>query len=182
MGSNPSYFSACGDECPVEQVSWSDIQEYIQKLNQKTGQRYRLPSEAEWEYAARAGTQSVFWWGDSVSTVQANYDGTYSYYGGPTGTYQKTTLPVNSYEPNPFGLYNVHGNVSEWVQDNWHDSYSGAPTDGSAWETGGDQDRRVLRGGSWLDRPVDLRSARRFGYSPAYSEVNAGFRLARAAP
>ena len=137
------------DNHPVVCVSWNDAQAYIAWLNQSSGQTYRLLSEAEREYAARGGTQTAFWWGDSINTAQANYAGTgTSYNGSPKGEYRQATVPVNSFSPNPFGLYNVHGNVWEWVEDCWSENYSGAPTDGSAWTTG-DCRYRVLRGGSW---------------------------------
>ncbi|MES2944437.1 MAG: SUMF1/EgtB/PvdO family nonheme iron enzyme [Pseudomonadota bacterium] len=179
MGSNASEFKNCGPTCPVENVSWNDAQEFITKLNTKTGQTYRLPSEAEWEYAARAGSQTSFWWGDSINTGQANYDGNYSYNGSPKGEYRQSTVPVNSFKANAYGLYNVHGNVWEWVEDVWHDNYGGAPTDGSAWTSGGDTARRVLRGGCYGDEPGDLRSAYRSGIAPVNSGTCTGFRIAR---
>jgi formylglycine-generating enzyme required for sulfatase activity len=175
MGSNPSKFSNCGDNCPVEQVSWNDIQQYIQKLNAKSGQRYRLPSEAEWEYAARAGSMGKYSWGNGIGRNNANCDGCGSQWDN------KSTAPVGQFRPNAFGLYDMHGNVWEWVQDYFHDNYSGAPSDGSAWESGGEQKRRVLRGGSW-DYPADLRSAVRGGSSPGSRGINFGFRVARTAP
>ncbi len=173
MGSNPSRFTSCGDNCPVEQVSWNDIQQYIQKLNQQTGQNYRLPSEAEWEYAARAGTSSKYWWGDNIGNNNANCDGCGSQWDN------KTTAPVGSFKPNAFGLYDMHGNVWEWAQDWYHDNYSGAPSDGSAWESGGEQRYRVLRGGSWISVPAVLRSAFRSRSSPVNRNIGYGFRLAR---
>ncbi|QEP42369.1 formylglycine-generating enzyme family protein [Ectothiorhodospiraceae bacterium BW-2] len=178
MGSNPSHFSNCGSNCPVENVSWDDIQQYIKKLNQKTSKRYRLPSEAEWEYAARGGTTTPFWTGNCITTKQANYDGNYDYKdcGAKTGTYRKITLPVGSFQPNAFGLYDMSGNVWEWVQDCWNNSYHGAPADGSAWESG-ECGRRVLRGGSWFSRPTYLRSADRGRDSTGYRGYGYGFRL-----
>jgi formylglycine-generating enzyme required for sulfatase activity len=135
-------------------------------------------SEAEREYVTRAGTTTPFWWGASISPQQANYDGTLTYEGGPTGEFRVKTVPVDSFEPNPWGLYQVHGNVLEWTQDCYHDRYSGAPQDGSAW-TGGDCSDRVVRGGSWINNPAMLRSAGRYPVSPVVRIYNLGFRVVR---
>ena len=159
-------------------VSWNDAQAYIQWLNRISGKSYRLLSEAEREYAARGGTQTAFWWGESITTSQANYNGNVSYNGSPKGQYRQATVPVNSFSANPFGLYNVHGNVWEWTQDCWHDNYVGAPTDGSAWTTGCSGNYSVVRGFSWLDFPASLRSANRYGDFPHNRNVSVGFRLA----
>ena len=168
------------DSHPVVCVSWNDAQAYVGWLNQSSGQTYRLLSEAEREYAVRGGTQTAFWWGDSIDTAQANYAGTGpSYNGSPKGAYRQATVPVNSFSPNPFGLYNVHGNVWEWVEDCWHENYSGAPTDGSAWTTACIGNYRVLRGGSWSGDPAILRSASRNRYSPDFRINYFGLRLAR---
>lgn len=178
MGSNPSAFSRCGDHCPVENVSWDDIQQYIRKLNRITGETYRLPSEAEWEYAARAGASTHYWWGDTASHEYANYgkdDCCAGITQGRDGW--KNTAPVGQFTANAFGLHDMHGNVWEWVQDVWHD----APTDGSARERG-DASRRVLRGGSWVDIPQNLRSATRDGDTPDHLNYGLGFRLAKAIP
>ena len=167
------------DSHPVVCVNWNDTQAYIDWLNQSTGKTFRLLSESEREYVTRAGTQSAFWWGDSITTSQANYNGrATSYNGSPKGEYRQATVPVSSFSPNPFGLYNVHGNVWEWVEDCFHDTYSGAPTDGSAWTTGCSGNIRVRRGGSWDSSPSGLRSASRLGVTPVYRYVS-GFRLAR---
>ena len=163
---------------PVIHVDWYDAKAYVKWLSQKTGEDYRLPSEAEWEYASRAGTTTPFWWGLSITPEQANYDGNYTYAGGQKGEYRQKTLPVNSFEPNPWGLHQVHGNVAEWCEDLWHDNYNGAPQDGSDWTTG-DSPYRVLRGGSWLFYPQFLRSAFRNFDFPDYRYYNAGFRVAR---
>ncbi|MFM8331237.1 MAG: SUMF1/EgtB/PvdO family nonheme iron enzyme [Candidatus Methylumidiphilus sp.] len=183
MGSNPSNFKNCGDNCPVENVSWNDVQTFIAKLNAQTADGYRLPSEAEWEYAARAGTTTAFSTGDCISTTQANYDGTSDYNGcgAKTGVYLEKTQPVGSYPANPWGLHDMHGNVREWVQDCWHDSYQGVPTDGSAWDGGADcaDSRRVLRGGSWYGYPRYLRSANRDRIDTGDRDYYVGFRLAR---
>jgi formylglycine-generating enzyme required for sulfatase activity len=165
---------------PVINVSWKDAKEYVRWLSRKTGQDYRLPSEAEWEYAARAGTESPFFTGSCISTDQANYDGNYDYggCGAKTGLYRAKTLPVGSLASNPWGLYDVLGNVWEWTEDCWNDSYQGAPSDGSAW-TEGDCSRRVLRGGSWNFRPALVRSANRFRDVTGGRDYDAGFRPAR---
>ena len=172
MGSNPSYFKGCGD-CPVESVSWDDAQAFIRKLNEMEGEnRYRLPSEAEWEYAARAGTTTRYSWGDEIGRNRANCHGCGSRWGG------EKTAPVGSFPANGWGLHDMHGNVWEWVQDCWNGSYEGAPVDGSAWESG-DCGRRVLRGGSWLDVPGLLRAAYRLRSSTGSRNIILGFRIAR---
>lgn len=169
MGNNPSYFK--GDDLPVETISWNDVQEFIKKLNEKEGMnKYRLPSEAEWEYAARAGTTTRYSFGDDESKL-----GEYAWYYANSGS---KTHEVGQKKPNPWGLYDVHGNVWEWVQDSWHGSYTGAPTDGSAWE--GDGSIRVIRGGSWDYGAGRCRSADRNRYAPDGRLNNLGFRLLRA--
>jgi formylglycine-generating enzyme required for sulfatase activity len=167
-------------ERPVIQVSWEDAVAYAKWLTEQTGKAYRLPTEAEWEYAARAGTETPFWTGRCIHTDQANYAGTddYAGCGARTGVYRQQSVPVGSLPANPWGLHEVLGNVWEWVQDCWHDRYQGAPTDGSAWESGG-CDRRVLRGGSWNDEPRVVRAAVRYGDQPGFRNINNGFRLAR---
>ena len=142
---------------PAINVSWCDAVEYANWLSEQTGNRYRLPTEAEWEYAARAGTETTHWWGNEIKPAMANFDGPDNGWGG------RTTSPVASFQPNPFGLYDTAGNVSEWVEDCWHDNYNDAPSDGPAWmqENGGDCGRRVVRGGSWHAIPVGLRSSNR---------------------
>jgi formylglycine-generating enzyme required for sulfatase activity len=127
---------------------------------------------------ARAGTTTPFWWGASISTHQANYDGNYTYGSGSKGDYRSQTLPVDLFEPNPWGLYQVHGNVWEWTQDCWHDSYAGAPSDGSAW-TIGDCSRRVLRGGAGSNVPRYVRAAIRNRDAPGGRLIDIGFRLGR---
>jgi formylglycine-generating enzyme required for sulfatase activity len=169
-----------GDDHPVVCVSWNDAQAYVQWLSEKSGRGYRLLTEAEREYAARGGTTTAFWWGDSIGVGQANYDGNYAYNGSAKGAWRQATVAVNSFSANPIGLYNVHGNVWEWVEDCFHDNYSGAPTDGSAWTTGCSGDtRRVLRGGSWFNVPGYLRSADRDRYTPVIRISFVGFRIAR---
>ena len=163
---------------PVINVSWEDAQRFVAWLRQGTGHEYRLLSEAEWEYVARAGTTTPFHTGSTIATSQANYDGNYTYGNGRTGEYRKKTVLVGSFNANTFGLYDVHGNVWEWVEDCWNDSYRGAPSDGSAWERG-DCRRRVLRGGSWSSRPWNLRFAYRSRYDPGVRFYKFGFRVAR---
>src|SRR5205823_8267237 len=137
--------------------------------------------EAEWEYACRAGTTTAFSFGDSLSSEQANFDGNYPYGGAPKGVYRQKTVAVGSFQPNGFGLYDMHGNVWEWCEDWYHDSYNGAPTDGSAWLSGGEQKYRVLRGGSWGYHAYYLRSAGRNGYTPAFRDDTYGFRVVASA-
>ena len=164
---------------PVTNVSWVDAKEYVRWLSRKTGAEYRLLSESEWEYVARAGTSGPFHFGSTISPEQANYDGNFAYGSGRKGRYRKRTVPVGSFPANGFGLFDVHGNVWEWVEDCWHGGYGGAPSDGSAWTTGGDCAKRVLRGGSWLSDPRFLRSAYRFRVETGFRDVNVGFRVAR---
>lgn len=167
------------DMHPVVGVTWFDALQYVAWLSEATGKRYRLPSEAEWEYACRAGSKTAFNVGDTISTEQANFDGSFTYNGGPRGEFRHGTTPVDSFAPNTWGLHDMHGNVWEWVQDVVHDNYEGAPHDGSAWELGGDQVRRILRGGSWLYNPRYLRSALRNGFSAVLSNDIVGFRVVR---
>lgn len=168
---------------PAINVSWDDAQAYIAWINSNVpGAPYRLPSEAEWEYAARAGTTTPFWWGEGIDTDQANYDGTYTYaVGDPQGANLEKTLPVKSFAPNPFGLYQMHGNVWEWVQDCWNDSYVDAPRDGAPWMTG-DCAGAPLRGGTWYYGPEEARSAYRYTQLRDARFDVIGFRLARSAP
>jgi formylglycine-generating enzyme required for sulfatase activity len=167
---------------PVINISWRDAQAYVDWLAKKTSQPYRLPSEAEWEYACRAGTATPFSFGATISTDQANYNGNYTYGKGTKGEYQERTTKVGSFPPNPWGLYDMHGNVWEWVEDVWHESYEGAPADGAAWTDGGGKQSshlRVYRGGSWNNNPRGLRSAFRFRESPVYRCIDLGFRVVR---
>ena len=155
---------------PVINVSWNDAQAYVRWLSGKTSKEYRLLSEAEWEYVARART--LYWWGDDIGRNRANC----SHCGSRWDV--RGTAPVGSFPANPFGLYDVHGNVSEWVEDCRNESYRGAPTDGSAWESGKCV-QRALRGGSWVSHPWYLRSADRFWFTTVIRFSNAGFRVAR---
>ncbi|WP_431477167.1 SUMF1/EgtB/PvdO family nonheme iron enzyme [Massilia eburnea] len=167
------------DRHPAVCVSWHDAHLYLQWLSEKTGQDYCLPSEAEWEYACRAGSHTAFSFGDEITPEHANYDGHFTYNDGPKGICHGGTTRVGSYQPNPWGLFDMHGNVWEWTQDTVHDNYLGAPIDGSAWEQGGDKARRILRGGAWLYQPRYLRSALRNGYSALLANDVVGFRVAR---
>ena len=169
-----------GGRRPVIHVNWWDAQNYVAWLSGLTGKDYRLLSESEWEYAARAGTTGPFHTGTTISTDQANYNGNYTYGDSALalGEYGKRTVAVGSFPANGFGMHDVHGNLWEWVQDCWNDSYEGAPGDGSAWESGNCSDR-VLRGGAWDSKPRNLRSAVRHWSSTAGRYVNVGFRVAR---
>ena len=178
IGSNPSFFNTCGDDCPVDQVSWNDAQEFAQRLSQKTGKQYRLPSEAEWEYAARAGSTTRWSFGDSESQLDDHAwyrDNSLSWFG------RFNIHRVAQKRSNAFGLHDMHGNVWEWVEDCWHDNYSGAPADGSAWTSSCNNNRRVNRGGSWGRPSADLRSAGRSLRGPPHmrGNVDYGLRLAR---
>jgi formylglycine-generating enzyme required for sulfatase activity len=154
-------------------VTWDDAKEYIAWLNRITGKEYRLLTEAEWEYAARAGATTAYFWDDEIGQANANCVGCGSQWDG------KQTSPVGSFKANAFGLYDMHGNVYEWVEDTWHDSYKGAPVDGTAWLQGGDARSRVVRGGSWNSIPRVPRAASRYRNSTDGRNNLFGFRLAR---
>ena len=175
MKNNPSEFKDEGKDCPVENVSWDDTQEFIKKLNQlEETDKYRLPTEAQWEYACRAGTDSPFYFGKCLSTDQANYDGNYPLSNCPKGEDRNKTIPVGSFEPNAYGLYDMHGNVYDWCQD-WYGEY---PTTSVLDPTGSDKgDFRVLRGGSWAYYARYCRSAFRSRSEPASRGDISGFRL-----
>lgn len=173
MGSNPSDFKNCAN-CPVETVSWDDVQEYIHKLNQRTGKQYRLPTEAEWEYACRAGSATPFNTGACLKTAQANYDGNYPYTGCSQGEYRHKTTPVGTFTPNAWGLYDMHGNVYEWCSD-CYGFYCSASQANPAGPSEGAS--RVLRGGSWLSHAHRCCSAFRLNYFPSARSYVIGFRL-----
>ena len=195
LNPDPSHFK--GANRPVESISWHDATAFCQRLARRTGRDYRLPSEAEWEYACRAGTTTPFHFGESITPDLANYNGKRSYGRGPAGEYRGETTEVGKFPANAFGLSDMHGNVWEWCADTWHDSYEGAPRDGSAWSDKDNSDkdilpssdkennedvRYVLRGGSWLNYPRLCRSAYRNWYVPVDRVNYTGFRLACGLP
>ncbi|MGK7913126.1 MAG: SUMF1/EgtB/PvdO family nonheme iron enzyme [Synechococcus sp.] len=182
LKANPSNFP--GEKRPVEQVSWFEAVEFCDRLSRYTERTYRLPSEAEWEYTCRAGTRAPFNFGETISTDFANYDGSDdksgTYAGGPKGEYRAETTPVDLFDcANAFGLCDMHGNVSEWCLDHWHNSYEGAPEDGSAWIDKGAKKNnpRIRRGGSWASSPRNCRSAYRDDLNPRASFNSIGFRV-----
>lgn len=185
LNPEPAHFK--GDSRPVEKISWDEAVEFCQRLSRDSGKQYRLPSEAEWEYACRAGTTTPFHYGKTITTDLANYaavDREYNGYKfsaaygeGPKGKYREQTTDVGSFPPNAFGLYDMHGNVYEWCQDSWHENYEGAPVDGSARKASDDSDLRLMRGGSWFNYPDLCRSAIRYGYARDYMYFNVGFRV-----
>ena len=194
MGNNPSNFK--GAKRPVEMVSWYDAVEFCQKLYQKTGKSYRLPSEAEWEYACRADTSTPFSFGETITPDLVNYCGYYSYgLVPPKGLFRRQTTDVGSFPPNAFGLYDMHGNLREWCADPWHATYQGAPSDGRVWDENNNDNRyqnydllvnikndsrpRLLRGGRWFDVPAHCRSAYRLSFDPPDNRFYfIGFRVA----
>ncbi|NJL64727.1 MAG: formylglycine-generating enzyme family protein [Methylacidiphilales bacterium] len=186
LKSDPSYFK--GENRPVEQVSWFEAVEFCDRLTQHTKRPYRLPSEAEWEYACRAGTTTPFHFGETITTDLANYRGTDkeeykwsgSYGRGSKGIYREETTEVGHFGvANAFGLYDMHGNVWEWCADQWHDNYEEAPTDGSAWidSNSNNNQSRLLRGGSWYYNPLYCRSAYRYINFPDFVSTDVGFRV-----
>jgi formylglycine-generating enzyme required for sulfatase activity len=188
LNPDPSRFKGNGSTSltnnrPVEQVSWYDAVEFCDRLSNHTKRQYRLPSEAEWEYACRAGTKTPFHFGETITTDLANYNGNYTYGQGPKGVYREETTEVGSFEvANNFGLYDMHGNVYEWCLDDWHDNYTDAPADGSAWFSSDDKlsdktGRAVLRGGSWVNLPQSCRSACRNDFYRADHVNYFGFRV-----
>jgi formylglycine-generating enzyme required for sulfatase activity len=172
-----------GEQRPVVNVSWHDAMAFCQRLRLRTGKNYTLPSEAQWEYACRAGTSTPFHFGDTISTKLANYDGSEVYGDGEKGDYRQQTTDVFSFPANAWGLHDMHGNVWEWCADQWHENYEGAPEDGRAWideeakENKSDMDGMLLRGGSWNDRPRDCRSAFRINNHPDNRYSSIGFRV-----
>jgi formylglycine-generating enzyme required for sulfatase activity len=175
MGTNPSYFK--GDNRPVEGVCWEDAVKFCQKLNHRTLGNYRLPSEAEWEYACRAGTKTPFHFGDNVTTDLVNYNGNYPYPSAPKGKYREQTTDVGIFPPNAFGLYDMHGNVWEWCEDERHENYINAPTDGSSWQSRISLGQKVLRGGCWHDYARYCRSACRLKSPCCSRNYFYGFRV-----
>ncbi|MEL6442506.1 MAG: formylglycine-generating enzyme family protein [Cyanobacteria bacterium J06621_8] len=205
MGHNPSHFKDNWFKKnllhPVEKVSWDDSQKFCQQLSQQTAKTYRLPSEAEWEYACRAVNSEQllaiseelaiaewnqkyhqpFHFGETITANLANYDGNYTYASESKGEYRKQTTPVGSFPPNDFGLYDMHGNVWEWCEDDWHSNYDGAPSDDSAWLSNSNN-RKVIRSGSWFNGPRNCRSALRSTYARDYRSNSIGFRVVCVAP
>ncbi|PSB00491.1 bifunctional serine/threonine-protein kinase/formylglycine-generating enzyme family protein [Merismopedia glauca] len=176
MQAKPSHFR--GPDRPVEQVSWHEAVEFCQRLSQKTKKNYRLPTEAEWEYAAKAATTTPFCYGETLTTDLANYDGTQIYGSGSKGIYRRQTINVGNFPPNQFGLYEMHGNVWEWCADPWHENYEGAPTDSSIWSASSEEQYKVLRGGSCGNHPRFCRSSERGKGLADYWYYVIGFRVA----
>jgi formylglycine-generating enzyme required for sulfatase activity len=175
---DPSQFN--GANRPVEQVSWFDAVEFCRRLNERTGQRYGLPSEAQWEYACRAGSTTPFHFGPTLTPELANYDGNYVYANGPKGSYREQTTEVASFPANGWGLHDLHGNVWEWCADHWHESYNFAPGDDQPWliPAASADEPRLLRGGSWFLNPGHCRSAYRVHSRPADANDGlVGFRV-----
>ncbi|MBD2492555.1 formylglycine-generating enzyme family protein [Aulosira sp. FACHB-615] len=178
---DPSRFT--GENRPVESVSWYDAVEFCNRLSQHTGKKYRLPSEAEWEYACRAGTTTPFHFGATITSELANYRANEVYGAGLKGRCRQETTPVGSFKvANAFGLYDMHGNVWEWCLDDWHSNYEGAPTNGSPWLNKNDnfsqnQEYPLLRGGSWINDPDFCRSASRNDSTRGNCLSNIGFRV-----
>jgi formylglycine-generating enzyme required for sulfatase activity len=197
LNPNPSLFQSQGgkgearllegeantNQRPVEYVSWEEAMEFCARLSQRTGRRYTLPSEAQWEYACRAGTTPPFYFGETLTSNLANYKASFTYANGPKGHYREQTTPVGMFPANAWGLQDMYGNVWEWCLDHWHESYEGAPTDGSAWveEEGLDGEQsnraRLLRGGSWFSGPRYCRSAYRSRNRPGDRDYDGGFRV-----
>lgn len=167
-----------GAHLPVDNVSWDDALLFCSRLSKKTGRAYRLPAEAEWEYACRAGSASAFHFGETLTTDLANYVGEHIYLAEPKGIYRHTTTEAGCFPPNAFALYDMHGNVWEWCADAWHEDYQGAPFDGSVWNAADRQAPRVLRGGCWHEIPGNCRSAARLKSGPGEREDFFGLRLA----
>jgi formylglycine-generating enzyme required for sulfatase activity len=174
MGNNPAGFKG-NLQLPVESVNRMDAELFCDRLSQQAGRKYRLPSEAEWEYACRAGSTTPFGYGETITTELANFDGKHTYGHGSQGRLRYRTTPVGYFPPNSFGLYDMHGNLWEWCADHWHSNYLDAPIDGSIWQ--GTSGSHVLRGGTWNGGPRSCRSACRVK-SDTYARVNyTGFRV-----
>lgn len=178
LGRSPSDESWGRHRRPVINISWEDAKAYIAWLSEATGRSYRFLSETEFEYVSRAGRRTPYWWGDTVSTADANYNGRPEHNQPFHGINRGRTLKVNSFRPNPWGLYQVHGNVWQWTEDAWQRDYRKVPQDGTAW-TGGDTSRRVLRGGSWMHSAEYLRAAARHEAMIDVCSHTIGLRVAR---
>jgi len=166
-----------GDRLPIERVSWHDAVHFCERLAKRTKRPYRLPSEAQWEYACRAGTSTPFHYGETITTEVANYNGEFVYRAESKGVYRHTTTPVDQFPLNAFGLHDMHGNLWEWCADAWHDSYDGAPVDDRVWQATGKETHRVARGGCWHDIPAVCRSAARLKTDAHDAEEIIGFRV-----
>lgn len=166
-----------GRQLPVENISWIEAEDFCRRLAHQTGRAYDLPSEAQWEYACRAGTSTPFSTGLTITTDYANYVGDFTFRDEPRGVYRHTTTPAGQFPPNPFGLYDMHGNLWEWCADLWHLDYTAAPCDGTAWTSSGETGYRVARGGSWHEPPTHCRSAVRLRYAEKEREDYVGFRV-----
>jgi formylglycine-generating enzyme required for sulfatase activity len=178
LASDPSYFKL-SDLQPVEQISWEEAMEFCERLSRATGRNYRLPTEAEWEYACRAGTITQFHFGDTITADLVNFAANFPFDSAPVAEFKTHTAIAGSYNvANQFGLYDMHGNVREWCLDVWHDNYKGAPVNGTAWLTGGKKMERVIRGGSWVNDASYCRSAFRTGNAIDYKNYSIGFRVA----
>ncbi|MBD2625814.1 formylglycine-generating enzyme family protein [Anabaena variabilis FACHB-164] len=175
IGSNPSNFK--GENRPVEQVSWDDAVKFCQALTERTGKTYRLPSEAEWEYACRAGTTTPFYFGESITPELVNYNSNIPYAAAPKGKYRQQTTEVGIFPPNSFGLYDMCGNTWEWCQDYYQNNYTGTPNDGRAWLKTISKEYRLMRGGSWSRAASGCRSANRHWHSPDARGNHYGFRV-----
>ena len=175
MGNNPVNFK--GENKPVEQVYWKDAVNFCKQLSKRTRKQHRLPSEAEWEYACRAGTITPFYFGESITTDLANYNGKNIYASESRGQYREQTTEVGIFPPNAFGLYDMHGNVWEWCADPWHYNYKNAPIDGSVYSTEKSDKYRVLRGGSWFYNPFGVRTALRGRGNASIRNHTYGFRI-----
>jgi len=176
LDTDPSTFK--GDNRPVEKVSWEDTQEFCKRLSAAMGKAYRLPSEAQWDYVCRAGTETPFHFGETITPELANYDGSYIYGDGSKGESRQETTGVGSFPASGWGLHDMHGNVWEWCEDDYHDSYNGAPEDGSAWiDSDLAETNRLLRGGSWGSNPQNCRSAYRYSIPRGYRSNAFGFRV-----
>ncbi|WP_310484648.1 formylglycine-generating enzyme family protein [Chamaesiphon sp. VAR_48_metabat_403] len=178
MGEDKGY--GLGLDDPIEKISWHDALEFCTKLSHQTGRKYTLPSESQWEYACRAGTDTAFHFGDIITPDLVNYNGDYPYAGAPTGANRERATPVGSFPPNAFGLSDMHGNVWEWCMDTYQPSYQGAPTDGSAWidANATERDKRVMRGGAWDYVARGCRSAVRCSLAPDLRMNGCGLRVA----
>lgn len=173
----PPHCRFSGDHLPVDRVSWHEAVRFCERLSKRTKHTYRLPGEAQWEYACRAGTVTPFHFGGTLTTEVANYNGEFIYRGEPKGVYRHTTTEVDQFPPNAFGLHDMHGNLWEWCADAWHDSYEGAPTDDRLWQSKGSEAHRVARGGCWHDIPDVCRSAARLKVDAHDAEEILGFRV-----